>query len=173
MALTIMALRRELCGCQHTPRLSGARCLSDHGNCRDRWCGAEPAWHCLACSRFRDRRAGLRWYGQLTGLGTFSLALPSVPPRRAADVGNHGLGARHGSGGRTFSVVDPHARTVASSDRAREPASGYLGARSAHRSRRLVGYQLVSGRSFAEVLFSGQDSLARAGRRGQPARRLA
>ena len=93
-----------------------------------------------------------------TGLGSFSLALPSVPPAVTPTLATHGLGVGHGSSRCAAGVGDPLDRTVASSDRAPEPGAGHpaLGL--------IIGltamaYQVISGDSFTQVLFSGQDAL--------------
>ena len=94
-----------------------------------------------------------------TGLGTFSLALTSVPAGRGPDRGHDGLGAGHRSGGRGARLGGPLRRAGASTGRASEPgarhrlSSGHSSASSA------MIYQLVSGHAATQVLFSGQSAL--------------
>ena len=70
-----------------------------------------------------------------SGLGTFSLILPSVPPA-VPDVGVPGLGPRHRTGLHAVGLVDPLDRTVASSSGALQPNTGHGRARNAGRSYR-------------------------------------
>ena len=53
-----------------------------------------------------------------TGLGSFSLALTSVPPAVPPTLATHGMGLGHGSGRGAVGMVDPLGRPVASSGRA-------------------------------------------------------
>jgi H+/Cl- antiporter ClcA len=93
-----------------------------------------------------------------TGLGTFSLALPSVPPGVPPTLATMGWALVMGAVGALLAwlirmlalwlrpIVHVNRLLVTS-------ALGLLIGLVA------MGYQLVSGRSFAEVLFSGQDAL--------------
>jgi H+/Cl- antiporter ClcA len=93
-----------------------------------------------------------------TGLGTFSLALPSVPPGVPPTLATMGWAIVMGAAGALLGwlirslalwlrpIVHLNRLLVTS-------ALGLLIGLIA------MGYQLVSGRSFTEVLFSGQDSL--------------
>ena len=59
-----------------------------------------------------------------TGLGTFSLALTSVPPEVDPDGGDAGLGGGHGRRRRAARLGDPVDRAVAAPGRAPEPGAG-------------------------------------------------
>ena len=93
-----------------------------------------------------------------TGLGTFSLALPSVPPAVPPTLASLGwavaLGAVGALLGWVFRWVALSLRPIV--HRSRVLVTAVLGL--------LIGltamaYQLISGRSFTAILFSGQDAL--------------
>ena len=71
-----------------------------------------------------------------TGLGSFSLALPVVPPAVPPTLASMGWAVIMGVGRRAVGMVDPLGRAVASSGRAPEPGVGDLRARPADRSYR-------------------------------------
>ncbi len=122
----------QLCGDQHTVRLTRARGVPDHGSRRRQRDDAEPGGAARS-ARLGHRGAGLRRSRQLDRPRQLFPRADVRAARGATDVGQPGLGSDHGSGSRPARVADPLCRTVASSDRAHEPSVGDAGTRPTHR----------------------------------------
>jgi hypothetical protein len=71
-----------------------------------------------------------------TGLGSFSLALTTVPPAVSPTLATMGWALAMGGGWRAVGMVDPLGRPIAASDRAPEPGAGHFSARPDHRPHR-------------------------------------
>ena len=158
MALTVMASAGSFAADQHAARL--ARCSARSSSWRRPASRGRPSAssRCPACSRPGIGALVFLGLDSWTGLGTFSLALTTVPPGVdptlatllwAVPVGI--LGALLGWAVRWVGLsVRPLVH------RNRVPVTVGLGA--------LIGltamaYQLITGNGFTEVLFSGQDAL--------------
>jgi H+/Cl- antiporter ClcA len=93
-----------------------------------------------------------------TGLGSFSLALPSVPPVATPTVASLGWAAALGAAAALISWVIRRGalslRPVVHVNRV--AVTGILGLLIGLTA---MGYQLLSDRNFSEVLFSGQDAM--------------
>ena len=117
-----------------------------------------------------------------TGLGTFSLALTHGAAGGRPDRGHAWPGrvVDRASVGALLGLGDPLDRAVAAPGRAPEPGAGDRRRSACSSALTAMAYQLISGNSFTQVLFSGQDALPDAGRarrrllgrRADPARRL-
>jgi hypothetical protein len=147
----------QLCGDQHTARLPHTRRLPDHGGGRSRRSHTKPGGT-AGLARLRHWGAGVRWSRQLDRSWQFFACADLRAAGRAANIGQLGVGVGHGSARRPSGVVDSLARTVAAPSGAPKPSAvtTALGL--------LIGliamaYQLITGRSFTQVLFSGQDAL--------------
>jgi hypothetical protein len=157
MALTIMASAGSFATIS---RLLGSPVLGgvlDHGGRRDQWDDAEPGGAARS-ARLWPRRPCLRGLDNWTGLGNFSLALPSVPPAVPPTLANMGWALAMGVVGALLGWligwVGLSLRPIVHLNRVLvTSALGLLIGLTA------MAYQLISGNTFTQVLFSGQDAL--------------